>query len=104
MYSLLAKCRNMHLPVDLQIDLFKKLVKQILLYGCEIWEFGNGDVIERVQIKFIKQSLSLKSSSPNYIVYGGWFVPSVYRYLRTNHSDILLGKTKSHWEFWITSQ
>ena len=44
----------MHLPVDLQIDLFTKLVKPILLYGCEIWGFGNIDVIERVQLKYIK--------------------------------------------------
>ena len=30
MYSLLAKSRNMRLPIDLQLDLFKKLVKPIL--------------------------------------------------------------------------
>ena len=69
MYSLLAKSRNMHLPVDLQIELFTKLVKPILLYGCEIWGFGNIDVIERVQLKYIKHVLNLKSSTPNYIVY-----------------------------------
>ena len=60
----------MHLPVDLQIELFTKLVKPILLYGCEIWGFGNIDVIERVQLKYIKHVLNLKSSTPNYIVYG----------------------------------
>ena len=70
MYSLLAKSRNMRLPIDLQLDLFKKLVKPILLYGCEVWGFGNIDVLERVQLKFIKQVLKLKSSTPNYIVYG----------------------------------
>ena len=46
MYSLLAKSRNMRLPIDLQFDLFKKLVKPILLYGCEVWGFGNIDVLE----------------------------------------------------------
>ena len=32
--------------------------------------FGNIDVLERVQLKFIKQVLKLKSSTPYYIVYG----------------------------------
>ena len=69
MYSLLAKARNLRLPIDMQIYLFKKLVKPILLYGCEVWGFGNVDVLERVQLKFIKV-LKLKSCTPNYIVYG----------------------------------
>ena len=70
MYSLLAKSRNMHLPIDLTIELFMKLVKPILLYGCEIWGFGNIDVLERVQLKFIKHVLNLKACTPNHIVYG----------------------------------
>ena len=69
-YSLLAKARNLHLPIDLQLELFEKLVKPILLYGCEIWGFGNIDVLERVQLNFIKRVLKVKRSTPNYIVYG----------------------------------
>ena len=69
MYSLLAKSRNMHLPVDLTIELFMKLVKPIPLYGCEIRGFGNIDVLERVQLKFIKHVLNLKVCTPNPIVY-----------------------------------
>ena len=53
----------------MQLDLFKKLVKPILLYVCEVWGFGNVDVLERVELKFIKQVLKLKSCTPNYIVY-----------------------------------
>jgi hypothetical protein len=37
MYSLIKKSKNLYLPIDLQIDLFSKLIKPILLYGCEIW-------------------------------------------------------------------
>ena len=59
----------MQLPVDMQVELFNKLVKPIILYGCEIWGFGNVDVIERVQLKFIKYILKLKNSTPNYMVY-----------------------------------
>ena len=58
-YGLLKKVRNMQLPVDMQVELFNKLLKPILLYGCEILGFGNVDVIERVQLKFIKYMLKL---------------------------------------------
>ena len=70
LYSLLRKSRNMQLPIDIQIELFNKLVKPILLYGCEVWGFGNLEIIERVQLKFLKYILNLKTSTPNYIVYG----------------------------------
>ena len=69
-YSLFKKARNMQLPIDIQLELFNKLVKPILLYGCEVWGFGNIEVIERVQLKFMKYILKLKNSTPNYIVYG----------------------------------
>ena len=68
--SLLSKARTLQLPVDIQIELFDKLVKPILLYGSEVWGFGNNDVIERVQLKFLKYILKAKNSTPNYIVYG----------------------------------
>lgn len=60
----------MHLSIDLHLELFNKLVKPILLYGCEIWGFGNIEIIERVQLKFLKHILKLKTSTPNYMVYG----------------------------------
>ena len=48
MYSLIKKSKNLLLPINIQIDLFNKLVKPILLYGCKVWGYGNIDVIERV--------------------------------------------------------
>ena len=68
-YSLLKKARTLQLPIETQMELFNKLVKPILLYVCEIWEAGNTEVIERVQLKFLKQILHLKKCTPNYIVY-----------------------------------
>ena len=50
LYSLLRKARTLNLPIDLQIDMFNKVIKPILLYGCEVWGYGNLDVIERVQL------------------------------------------------------
>jgi hypothetical protein len=55
-------------------------VKPILLYGCEIWVFGNIDIIERVHLKFCKLILNLKKSTPNFMIYGelGIYPMSVY--------------------------
>ena len=49
-FALLKNIKRLSLPYDIQIDLFNKLIKPILLYGCEIWGMGNIDVIERVQL------------------------------------------------------
>ena len=45
------------------------MVKPILLYGCEIWGFGNNDVLKKVHLKFCKMILNLKTSTPNYMIY-----------------------------------
>ena len=58
------------LPIDIQIELFNKTIKPILLYGCEIWGFGDLSVIEQVKLKFLKFILNIKKSTPNCIVYG----------------------------------
>jgi hypothetical protein len=46
------------------------MIKPILLYGCEVWGFCKNEVLERVHLKFCKILLNLKSSTPNYMVYG----------------------------------
>lgn len=70
LFSLLKKIRSLNLTIDLQVDLFNKMVKPILLYGSELWGHGNCDVIERVQLKFIKHILNLKRSTPTFMIYG----------------------------------
>ena len=66
---MIKKCRNLNLPFDIQIDLFNKTIKPILLYGCEVWGFGNCDVIERIQLKFYKYIFDLKKSTPSFMIY-----------------------------------
>ena len=70
LFALLKKIRHLSLPLDLQLELFDKTIKPILLYGAEIWGFGNCDTIERVHLKFIKYVLRLKKSTPSHMIYG----------------------------------
>ena len=70
LFALLRKIKCLSLPFDIQIDLFDKTIKPILLYGCEVWEYGNIDVIERVQLKYFKYIFNLKKSTPSYMIYG----------------------------------
>ena len=70
MFSLLRKVKTLQLPFDIQIDLFNKIVKPILGYGCEIWSFGNFDSIEHVQLTYFKYVFNLKKSTPSAMIYG----------------------------------
>ena len=70
MFALLSKGRVLHLPVDVMLDLFDKTVLPIMLYGCEVWGFGNNSMLDVVFLKFCKYLLGLKASTPNCMVYG----------------------------------
>ena len=70
MYAVLKLGREHNLSIKCLLSLFDKMVKPILLYGCEIWGFGNNDVLEKVHLKFCKMILNHKTSTPNYMIYG----------------------------------
>ena len=70
MYEVMKKGRKHNLSISCKLDLFDKLVKPILLYGCEIWGSGNNDILEKVHLKFCKIILHLKATTPNCIIYG----------------------------------
>ena len=69
-FALRKKTSNLHLPIDLQMKLFDALVSPVLLYSSEIWGFENKNIIEKLHIQFLKQILSIRNSTPNYMVYG----------------------------------
>ena len=73
LFSLLRKARNPDLPYDIQFDLFNKMIKPILSYGSEIWGTGNCDILERVQLKFLKYTFKLKKSQH----FHTWFMESL---------------------------
>ena len=70
MYEILKRGKFHNLSISCQLDLFDKMVKPILLYGCELWGLSNCDIIERVHLKYCKLLLNLKSSTPNGMIYG----------------------------------
>ena len=82
-FALMKKIRNLDLPIDIQIDLFNKTVKPILLYGCEIWGIGNNETLERIQRKFFKHALNLKKSTPSNMLYGELGITPLYIDIQT---------------------
>ena len=70
LFSLNAKAGRLHLPPDIHIDLFHKMILPILIYGCEVWGYANLEKLEIFFRKFLKRVLWLGKSTPNCIVYG----------------------------------
>ena len=57
-------------PIDLQLRLFDSLIEPVLLYSCEIWGFEDISLLERVHLQFLKKVLSVRTTTPNFMVYG----------------------------------
>ena len=70
LYAIYYKLRNINLPLDLQFKLFDCMVGPILMYASEIWGYENVDMIEKIHLNFLKRTLKVRSSTPNYMVYG----------------------------------
>ena len=70
LFAVYRKIRNITIPVDLQLKLFDSLVIPILLYASEVWGFENKESIEKVHLQFCKNILKVRSTTPNYMVYG----------------------------------
>jgi hypothetical protein len=70
MYEVLKIGRMHKLSIKCLLDLFDKMIKPILLYGCEVWGFSDNDIPEKIYLKYCKILLNLKTSTPSYMVYG----------------------------------
>ena len=46
------------------------MVEPILLYGSEIWGYENIKIIEQVHLQFCKRILKVRTTTPNFMVYG----------------------------------
>ena len=62
MFSLLKKTRNLSSPLDIMLKLFNVIVKPVVLYGAEVWGSENCDILERLQLRFLKYVLSVNNS------------------------------------------
>ena len=67
---LLRNINRLKLTIDLQIDLFDRMIKPILLYSSEVWGYSNCQLLERVQLRFLKSIFIMKNSTPNIFLYG----------------------------------
>lgn len=70
LFALYRKIKNICIPIDLQLKLFDSLVSPVLMYASEVWGFENKDTIEKMHLQFCKNILKVRSSTPNYMVYG----------------------------------
>ena len=70
-FPLLINSRKRCLPIDIQCDMFEKVVSPILLYGSEVWGFSFTEMLEIFHRNFPKKKLlHLRPSTPNCMVYG----------------------------------
>ena len=69
MQVLFKRIRNLNIPIDLQLCLFDHVNLPIALCGCEIWGFGNSQIIENLHNYFLKQINNLRKGTPIYLLY-----------------------------------
>ena len=73
MFAVLSKSRKLHLPVDIQLQLFDSMVIPILLYGSEVTGFEKHDILERLCIQCYKIVLKVKKNNAKFnVVRGTW--------------------------------
>ena len=70
LFSIVKTARRENLPVDIQFELFDRMVIPVILYGCEIWGYKKMIILEQLHLKFCKMVLKLKQSTPDVMVYG----------------------------------
>ena len=51
----------------MQLYLFIHVILTIALYGCEIWDFENRQIIENLHNDFFRQIINLRKSTPIYM-------------------------------------
>ena len=67
-FALLKRSRNLSLLMDIMLKLFNVLVKPVVLYGAKVWGSEKCDILERLQLRFLKYFLNKFTSSM--MVYG----------------------------------
>ena len=68
LYSVYYKIRNITIPLDLQLKIFDTLVSAMSVYAYEVIGFDKKDNMEKVHLQFLKNSLRVRTTTPNYLV------------------------------------
>ena len=51
MYSVLGKSKSLKLLLDIQLELFDRMIiVPVLTYGCEVWGTSNNAALEKVYL------------------------------------------------------
>ncbi len=58
-----TRARVLHLKTDIQIGFLEKLVFPVLLYGCEVWCYGDLKPNEIFCSKILKRQLAVADST-----------------------------------------
>ena len=66
---LLSNLYKVEVNPTIALELFDTFVGSILSYGCQIWGFNKCKCIERIQLKFCKSLLGVKSATCSTAVY-----------------------------------
>ena len=69
LHLLYKRINNLHIPLNLQLELFDSTVLPILLYGCETWGFQSSNLIDTVHNQFLRNIAKLHKSTPIYMIY-----------------------------------
>ena len=69
-FSVMNRARELNLSLSCTIHIINTVIKPILLYGCEIFCYGNTTSLEKFYVSLLKRALSLRKSTPSYMVYG----------------------------------
>ena len=54
------KCRKLMLSLDIQVELFDRLIVPILLYGCEVWCPMMTNLASKLQLRFYKKYFEIR--------------------------------------------
>ncbi len=70
MYALIGKCRKLGLPIDLQLELFDRMIVTIMLDDFEVRGPENYIGTEKLHLEFLKHILGVHGRTTNNMVYG----------------------------------
>ena len=81
MYEVIRRGKIHNLSIECLLDLFDKIVKPILLHGCEVWGFSDYYVIEKKSFEILQINTSLEAKHAKlYDIRRAWSLSTLHRY------------------------